>query len=605
MGGLVGRFLNQFGVTVAAAVLVSLIVSFTLDPMLSARITQEIAADHHERLRRHWIYGPALRAYDALDARYRTALAWALGHGRAVVAGATVLFIASVSLVPLMGSEFTPRIDIGDFTVTLELPPGTPLVETDRLAKEVEQALREEPEVITLATTVGANEEVNKAAIYVKATPKAQRTRSLAAIMESVRPRLAAIPALVFTMREAALGGGAESAALQAPITLYVQGSDQPELMRVAREAEEIARGTRGVRDVAVSSRTGAPEQRLVIDRERAADLGVSFASVAATLRTAVEGDPVAKYRAGDQDIDVRVQLQPADRGSLETLQSLTVPSRRGQPVTIGEVTHSTEAITAGTVERLNREHQVTVSANLADASLGAVVSELERNLESIPRSAGTHFFFAGEAQRMRESFASLGLALALAVIFIYIVLASQFESFLHPFTIMLSLPLAIVGALASLFLTKSALGMFSMIGIVLLMGLVTKNAILLIDYTNQLRARGKDITSALFEAGQTRLRPILMTSAAIVLGMLPTAIGHGEGSEIRAPMSIAVIGGVLTSTALTLLVVPVVYVWVDRFRARGRGQRRDATTALAVVAQGVRTQGAVSVVPAAADLTP
>lgn len=572
MGGLVGRFLSQFGVTIAAAVLVSLIVSFTLDPMLSARITQEIATDHHERLRRHRLYGPIVRAHDALDARYRTALGWALGHRKTVVAGAAVLFIASVSLVPLMGSEFTPRIDIGDFTVNLELPPGTPLAETDRVAQEVEKALREEPEIITLATTVGANEEVNKAVIYVKATPKAQRARPLAAIMESVRPRLAAIPALVFTMREAALGGAAESAALQAPITLYVQGSDQAELMRVAREAEEVVRGTHGVRDVAVSSRTGAPERRLVIDRQRAADLGVSFASVAATLRTAVEGEMVAKYRAGDQDIDVRVQLQPADRGSLETLQSLTVPSRRGQPVIIGEVTRATEAVTAGTVERLNRERQVTISANLAGVSLGDVVSELERKLEGVPRSAGTHFLFAGEAERMRESLASLGLALALAVIFIYIVLASQFESFLHPFTIMLSLPLAIVGALASLFLTKSAMGMFSMIGIVLLMGLVTKNAILLVDYTNQLRARGKDITSALLEAGQTRLRPILMTSAAIILGMLPTAILRGEGSEMRAPMSVAVIGGVITSTVLTLLLVPVVYVWLDRFAARGGG---------------------------------
>lgn len=571
MSGLLGRFFSQFGVTVTAAVMVSLIVSFTLDPMLSARITQDIAADHHERLRQHRIYGPIARTYDALETRYRTALAWALGHRKTVVASATALFIASVALVPLMGTEFTPRIDVGDFSVNLELPPGTPLAETNRTAREVEQALREEPEVVSLATTVGPNEEVNKAAIYVKATPKAQRARSLAAIIESVRPRLAAIPALVFTMREAAQSGATESTLMQAPITLYVQGSDRPELMRVAQEAEEIVRGTHGVRDVAVSSRGGAPEQRLLIDRQRAADLGVSFASVATTLRTAVEGEPVAKYRAGDQDIDVRVQLQPADRGSLETLRSLTVPSRRGRTITVGEVTRPTEVVTAGTIERLNRERQVTVSANLAGVALGDVVSELERKLESIPRSAGTHFFFAGEAERMRESIASLGLALALAVIFIYIVLAAQFESFLHPFTIMLSLPLAIVGALASLFLAKSSLGMFSMIGIVLLMGLVTKNAILLVDYTNQLRDRGKDIVTALLEAGQTRLRPILMTSAAMVLGMLPTAILHGEGSEMRAPTAIAVIGGVITSTVLTLLVVPVVYVWVDRFTFRGR----------------------------------
>ncbi len=348
--------------------------------------------------------------------------------------------------------------------------------------------------------------------------------------------------------------------------------------MRVAREAEEIVRGTSSVRDVAVSSRPGTPEQRLVIDRDRAADLGVSFAAVATTLRTAVEGEAVAKYRERDQDVDVRVRLQPSDRGGLEALQSLTVASGRGQSVAVREVTRPSEAVTAGTVERLNRERQVTISANIAGATLGEVVSGLEEKLERIPRPAGTHFFFAGEAERMRETFSSMGLALALAVIFIYLVLASQFESFVHPFTIMLSLPLAIVGALASLFLANSALGLFSMIGIVLLMGLVTKNAILLVDFTNQLRSRGKDVTSALLEAGQTRLRPILMTSAAIILGMLPTAIFRGEGSEMRVPTAIAVIGGVVTSTALTLLVVPVVYVWLDRLTARGRrGTRASA----------------------------
>lgn len=574
MGGLVGTMFRQFGLTVSVAVLVSLVVSFTLDPMLSARITQAIAADRHERMRRHRMYGPLVRAYDALDAAYGRTLAWSLEHRKTVVGTAIALFVASLLLVPLMGAEFAPRSDLGDFTVNLELPPSTPLDATDAVTREVEQALRREPEVVTVATTVGPNGEVNKAAIYVTLTPKTRRRRSLGDIMEAVRPTLASIPALTFTMREAAVAGAAESVAMQAPITLYVQGSDRIELLRVARDAEDLLRRSPGVRDVAVSSRAGAAEQHLVIDRTRAGDLGVSFAAVAAALRTAVEGERVAKYQEGDQDIDVRVQLRAPDRSSLQALQSLTVPARRGAPVTVAEVTRPSDAVTSATVERLNRERQVTISANIVGTTLGEAVSTLEPQLNAIPRPAGTHFFFAGEADRMREAFSALMLALALAVVFIYLVLASQFESFVHPFTIMLSLPLALVGALAALFLTKRPLDLFSMIGIVLLMGLVTKNAILLVDYTNQVRKRGKDIIAALLEAGQTRLRPILMTSAAMILGMLPTAVLRGEGSEMRAPTAIAVIGGVLTSTLLTLVVVPVVYVWIDRLaweRSSGR----------------------------------
>jgi len=576
MGGLVGSFFREFGLTVSAAVLVSLVVSFTLDPMLSARIVQKIAPDHHERMRKHALAGPIMRGFDGLDALYRRILGWTVHHRKTTVAAAILLFVGSLMLTPLMGQEFFGRGDQGDFGLNIELPAGTSLAETDRITKEVEEILRKIPEVVTLATTVGPHEEVNKAAIRVKATEKTERARSLGMIMEELRPKLAKVPGLVYNMREAGLGGETENAMMEAPISLNVSGDDYAELGAVAEKAFDIVRTTKGVRDVSLSYKPGMPEERIVIDRSKAADLGVSYATIAMTLRAAVEGEVVGKFRDGEHESDIRVLLRPEDRASMDAVRAVAVPDARMRLHYVGELTRSERAATPATIERLNRERIIIVSANVAGRSLGEIVADLDAQFAKLDKPAGVDLKFKGEADRMKETFSNLGIALALAVLFIYFVLASQFESFLHPFTIMLSLPLAIVGALLMLFLTAFPIGMPAMIGIILLMGLVTKNSILLVDYANQLRDKGKSTIEALLEAGPTRLRPILMTSAAIVLGMLPNALGRGEGSEFRAPMSIAVIGGVIVSTLLTLVVVPAVYVWVDRLTVRGRKARRE-----------------------------
>lgn len=574
-GGLVGSMFKQFGITITVAVLVSLVVSFTLDPMLSARLTQKIEPDHHERMRQHRWFGPMIRFYERMDGAYRATLEWTLTHRKTVIAAAAGLFFASLGLTSLMGAEFFGRGDMGDFTVNLEAPAGTRLDETDALTQRVEKILREAPEVVTVATTVGPGEEVNKAAMRVGATPKGERERSLSQIMESMRPKLSAIPGVTINMREAGLGGAAESSAIAAPIVLSISGPDYTELTRLAQRAFAITKSVVGVRDAEINYRPGASEQRLVVDRARAADLGVSFPAIASTLRTAVEGEPVAKYRDGETESDIRVQVQAQDRNHLDKVLALALPSARGVPAYLRDVTRLEEGATPSTIERVNRQRTITVYANVVGRSLGEVLADIQKRLDAEPKVAGYTFQFKGEAERMQETAQNMGLALLLAIVFIYLVLASQFESFLHPFTIMLALPLAIVGALLALFLTDVPLGMPAMIGIILLMGLVTKNSILLVDYTNQLRDQGKSMTDALLEAGPTRLRPILMTSAAIILGMLPSAISRGEGSEMRAPMSIAVIGGVITSTLLSLVVVPVVYIWVDRFTGRGRRERR------------------------------
>ncbi len=575
MGGLIGRMFRQFGLTVAAAVVVSLIVSFTLDPMLSARVTQKIDADHHVRMRAHWFFGPMTRFYDGMDSLYRDLLHWALSNRKKVGASAALLVIGSLFLVTLMGKEFFGRGDQGEFVVSIELPAGTSLSQTDSMTKSVEQLLKTLPEVKDLITVVGNQERVNKASVRVKVGPKQSRARSIEALMEDLRPKLAAIPGLVFSMVIPGIDGNAENAALAAPVALNLRGADFHELARLADEAYRIVQRTTGARDVQTTYRPGPPEQQFIVDRTLSADRGIAFAQVAGTLRTAIEGDVVGKYTIGEDTIDVRLQLRPEDRDSLDEIRRLAVVSMKGELVRLGDVTTMDEAATPATIERLDRQRQITITANVSGRSLGEVVADIEKQLAALEKPPGYSFFFSGESERMADTFTNMLLALGLAIVFIYLVLASQFESLLHPFTIMMALPLAIVGAFSALFLVNQPLGMPAMIGIILLMGLVTKNGILLVDYTNQLRAKGLGTMEALLEAGPTRLRPILMTSAAMVLGMLPAAVGTGDGSEFRVPQAVAVIGGVITSTLLTLVVVPVVYVWVDRYTSRGRAERR------------------------------
>jgi HAE1 family hydrophobic/amphiphilic exporter-1 len=572
-GGIVGGFFREFGITVAVAVLISMIVSLTLDPMLSARITQKIEPDHHEKMRRKPVIGWIVRFYEGMDHVYASILRRTLNHKIATIVMAIAVFIGSLQLAPLMGQEFAGRGDRGEFTIQLELPGGTSLGRTTELAGEVEGLLKKSPHFRRVATTVGPSGEVEKATLRVQMSKAPERDVAIGQIMEDTRKQLAGIPGLSFYMREAGLGDGAME---EAPVTFFVQGPDYATLARVAGDMLLAARKVPGVRDASMTYRPGAVENRLRVDGEKATERGVIHQEVAATLRFAVEGEEVAKMRVGDKDVPVRLRLSPEDRADLASLGQLKVSSQKGRPVEIGAVAVVDQSTMPATIDRVDRQRQVTITTNVYGRSLGEVVGDLIPALEAVEKPEGYTYRFGGEAERMQETFANLGLAMGLAILFIYLVLASQFESFIHPFTIMMALPLAIIGALLALFMTGQAMGMASMIGLILLMGLVTKNSILLVDYANQLRDQGKTAMEALMIAGPTRLRPILMTSAAIILGMLPSAMGTGEGSEFQAPMAIGVIGGVITSTVLTVLVVPSIYMGFDRLTLKGRRERRE-----------------------------
>jgi len=580
-GGMVGKFFREFGLTVAIAVFVSMLVSFTLDPMLSTKITQTIEPDHEDKLRKKFLVGHILRFYDAMDRAYVSTLKWTSRHRFLTVSAALMATVASCGLTTMMGQDFAPRGDRGEFTVALEMPAGTSLARTTEVAARVEDLLEAHPEFKQVATTVGPNEEVEKATMRVTMTKKTERTETLGHIIEELRGELREIPGLEFYMREAGLGDGSLD---EAPITIYVTGPETDELGRVAGMLLNEVRTTPGVRDASMSYRPGAIEQRVHLDRRRAADRGVMNQEVALTLRYALEGVEIGKMVYGEEDVPVRLRLREADRKDLGALLELkvssTLPGMQGQLVKLDQVTAVEPATSPSAVKRRDRARQVTITGNLYQRTLGEVMPELGDKFAKLQLPDGYAFAFGGEAERLQETNENMGLALLLGIVFIYLVLASQFESFIHPLTIMIALPLAFIGANIALFVTGQSQSLSSMIGSILLMGLVTKNSILLVDYANQLRDQGMKIGDALIKSGSTRLRPILMTSGAIILGMLPAAIGTGEGSEFYAPMSIAVIGGVITSTLLTLVVVPIFYTWFDRLTIRGwrewRADRRE-----------------------------
>lgn len=579
--GIVGQFFRQFGITISAAVMISLVVAFTLDPMLSSRFSKA----HGER-DAAWataIKRPFLSLFAGMDASYRALLAWALRH-KLVVGGLAFGSLVFMGFIAgLTGNDFMNAEDRGQFVVDVELPAGTALAETDRLSAQAERELSKNPELRTLFATVGPNEEANKAKWRVVTSTKEERTVPLAAIKDAARTAvLHAMPDAIVAVTDPPIVEGAQT---EAPIMIDVRGPSYDDIAPVARRIVSLLRATRGLEDVSEKYSPGRPELEVHIDRQRAADQGLAVAGVGLALRTATEGLEATKLRQGKDEVPVRVRLDRADRATADELARMTLTSPKG-PVKLGDVATFVRGEGPQVIEREDRSRQIQIWASPRGRSLGEIVAEIQPKIAALELPAGTTIAYDGQIRMMNETNENMGIALLLGVVFIYIVLASQFESFVHPLTIMLTLPLALVGAILALFLSGHTMAMGAMIGIILLMGLVTKNAILLVDRAIvRVREQGETPLQAVLEAGPERLRPILMTSAAMVLGMLPTAIGTGEGSEFRAPMAIAVIGGVISSTLLSLVVVPAFYLGIEQARDRLRrwlGRSRGVAAAAA-----------------------
>jgi HAE1 family hydrophobic/amphiphilic exporter-1 len=574
MTGIVGQFFKSFALTIAFAVAMSLFVAFTLDPMLSSRFVRYVPPEERGRTRAGRLFERMGRAYDSLDRGYHRVLAVALNNPWKSLAVAGAVFLVSLSSITIMGTEFVPAEDRGEFQVIVELPPGTSFDESVANVARVEQAVRRIPEVTQIFSTVGADGQVRASTLRVKVTKKEQRERGIGEIKDQVRGFLADMP---FVDGKVADPEFMQGAPYEPPINVFVRGNDLPTLQRIAGEIEAKVRQIPGAVDISSNLEGGQPEVVARVNRSLAADLGFDVGNIAAQLRGMVEGIVPTRLRDGDREHDIRVRLAPEYRNDPAAVLRTPLYSPTGAAVRTSDVVAFAPEVGPSNIDREQRRRQAKIGIDLAPGyALGDVTAEVERAVSSISMPATFEWGFAGDVELMQESAAAMGLALILAVAFIYIVLASQFESFLQPMIIMLSLPLALVGALLLLLATGKNLGMPAMIGVVMLMGLVTKNAILLVDYTNQLRREGRPLKDALLSAGPVRLRPIVMTTVAMILGMLPSAMGSGDGSEFRAPIAIATIGGLLTSTLLTLVVVPVAYLLLEGTVERVRAWRKQ-----------------------------
>ncbi|MEN9419617.1 MAG: hypothetical protein RI988_3237, partial [Pseudomonadota bacterium] len=602
MGGVIGKFFYPFGITVVVAVLVSLFVSFTLDPMLSSvwrdppssRLASVWGVRHalaatdrsmdglhrlYERAVR-WIFSPRRwriwllpcwgRPFDAAGKRLRASprgwrLATITPRG-VVVAGGVASFVAALALAPLVGSEFTPQTDQGYTQLSLRMPTGASLARTDEKVRQIEAIVRAVPEVRTVSTWTGGAGQRNQAWLNISLSERSERTRSQKEVEDDIRKRIASVPGT-----DAAVG-------FNRPIYVAILGNDPEALARVADELAARVRRIPGAVDVESSVKPGLPAFAVRLKPAAVREIGLTAPQLASSLRAYVNGETATYWTTPDgEQVDVVLRLSQERRERVEQLRTLPVAfARDGTPITLDSVATIEPVLNPEIIRRQNLQRREAVFAGVKGRSAGEVGADVQKLVKEFPLPPGVSFDIGGQMQEQADAFKGLLAAMGLAVVFIYIVLASQFGSFIQPLAIMASLPLALIGVMLALLLWRSTLNVFSMIGLVMLMGLVTKNAILLVDFANQARRAGATVADALLQAGLVRMRPIIMTTAAMVFGMLPLALALNDGGELQAPMGRAIIGGVITSTLLTLVVVPVLYSYLVR---EPRGRQGHAAT--------------------------
>ena len=581
MKGIIGRFFLQFALTVVFSVLVSLLVSFTLTPMLASIFLKRIALKRENTAGAPVYVKPSHRpaewferGYKKLEEVYRHVLAFSLNHRGPMLIGALLIFGGSLYLTKYMGKELIPPEDQGQFIVRLEAPIDYSLEKADELFRPVEQILRQMPEVRAVYYVLGAGGAINRAMMMTSLIPKSERNKTQMDLKKEVRQKLSRFPGLKVSAEDFAMIGGGQR---QVPIQYSVRG---PDLMAIQAYTKQIAGSFSkkpGIVDVDTSLELGKPELKIFIDRDKAADLGVDVSTIAEAINLLISGETeVTKYKdeSRGKRYDLRIRLNPEERRNPDDLSRLYVRSKEGRLVELRNLVRIQEGGGPSVINRVDRQRAITLFASLEGIPLGQAIEDLNGIAEKILPSDYLPKY-RGQADTMKESFGYLMFAIILGVIMAYMVLAAQFESFVHPFTVLLAMPLSFIGAFGALLLTGNTLSIFTFIGLILLMGLVKKNAILLVDYTNVLRARGLSRREAILQAGPVRLRPILMTTFAMVFGMLPVAFGVGEGAETRSPMGIAVIGGLLTSLFLTLVVVPAAYDLFDDMQGFFKRRRK------------------------------
>ncbi len=574
MSGTVGQFFKQFGLTVVFTMLISLFDAFTVAPMLSTYLATK--ADHK---RGNGPIGKLLNGFDrfqtGLENLYERTVRAVLRHRGWVLVAAALIFVSSLFLAAILPKNFLPQGDNGEFNITMELPVGSSLVQTKQFVRQVEDVVVKNPAVTLISTTAGfsTRPEANKATIYVRLVPRKERHGNTTMIKTEMREALKSFEKnALIAVSDIDIGGGGQKI-----MQLSVRGEDLDQLSAYVEKLKGRLQQIKGLTDIDTNYRIGKPEFQVAFDREKAESLGVSTVLAGAELRARLEGNVPATYRLHGNEYDIRVRLREEDRDLQKEFSTTNVPNTNFNMIPLSKVATQKEVKSFSQINRLNKGRYIMIDANLGPGgNLGDITKEIVRLMTPDDKASaedkafqtppGISYEFLGQAEDMKILMQNMMLAMGLGVLLIYLVLSSLYESFITPLTILLALPLAMTGAFGGLLVTGKSVDLFSMIGIVMLMGVVAKNSILLVDYTHVLMRDGMDRTQALIKACKTRLRPILMTSFALIAGTIPIAVGLNEASAQRTSMGVAIIGGLISSTFLTLLVVPAAFGYIDDF---------------------------------------
>jgi HAE1 family hydrophobic/amphiphilic exporter-1 len=568
--GLVSDILREFCVTVAIATLLSLLSSFTIVPWLSSRFGKL------EKITGKTIFGKVIVAFEKALDRFTDfitrILKWSLKHKLATLGIVLVLLISSFALIAkgYIGTEFFARSDRGEFLVQIEMPKDVSIEQTNLMTQQAENYLRNKPEVTRYVTTVGQSSEgfgatqatAYKSEISVQLVERKHREDDSYVYAAKVKRDLekVLVGAKVKTVPVSIMG-----TAERAPLALVITGPQLDSVMQFAEVAKDKLAQIPGATEIKLSVETGNPEISVNVDRDKMASLGLTLQTVGATMQTAFSGNTDGKFRAGEYEYDINIKLDEFDRKSVEDVSNLLFVNDKGEKIRLSQFATITQTAGPSMLERRDKSTSVTVQAQSVGRPTGTIASEWEASLQDVARPAGVNYVWGGDMENQSEGFGSLGIALIAAIVLVYLIMVALYNSFVYPFVVLFSIPLSIIGALLALALTNNSLNIFTILGLIMLIGLVAKNAIILVDFTNQRKAQGESTWNALIQANHARLRPILMTTIAMVIGMLPIALASGAGAEWKNGLAWVIIGGLISSLFLTLIVVPVMYYIFDR----------------------------------------
>jgi len=567
VGGLIGNILREFSIVVMVSTLMSLFVSFTVTPMLASRFSKVLKFSNDNLFGRfsNWFE----EKFEELKENYTVLLKWSLRHRLIVTSIILVMLIGAFALVPLglIGSTFIAEGDRGEFVVTLELDQTSTLYNTNQITSEVEKLILKKPVVVKVFTTVGqsstlgSNQPANNIAqLTVIMTDKKERTISVDEFANEIKNEISKIPGIKVTSTPTGLTGAADDL----PIQIVVRGVDLKNVMAYANEILSMIKTIPGISDPDLSVNEGNPELDVNLDRDKLARLGLSVADVGGTLMTALTGNTDIKFREGDEEYDIRIVLDQFNRRDVEDVKRLTVKNSNGELIPLNQFAIIQQSRGPSKLERNNRIPSVTVKSNVVGRPVGTVGEEIQEKVKALKKPTGVSISYEGQLEQQAEAFESLLIAFMIGIVFVYLIMVALYDSYVYPFVVLFSIPLAIIGALLALALTRETLNIFSILGMIMMMGLVAKNAILLVDFTNHMKERGANTFDALIEAGRERIRPIFMTTLTMILGMLPIALASGAASEAKNGLAWVLIGGLTSSMFLTLIFVPIVYETMD-----------------------------------------